>query len=219
MFKLFYLFMVYAILGWLMEVVIVSIHKKSLSARGFLVGPWCPIYGFGAVFITLFLKKYNDDLWALFVNSFLLGSILEYFTSYIMEKIFKARWWDYSDHKYNLNGRISLTTSLGFGVLGVIVVKIFNPFFMKLPNSMPLIVFNIVMILMFIVFLSDVVFSYIVISRIKKVSKNQKDITEISTEELKKALKNKSYFNRRLLNSFPNLKFNIKNLQNNDIMK
>lgn len=202
-----------------MEVIVVSAHKKFLTARGFLIGPWCPIYGFGAVFITLFLKKYNDDLWALFVNSFLLGSILEYFTSYIMEKLFKARWWDYSDHKYNLNGRISLTTSLGFGVLGVIVVKIFNPFFMKIPNSMPSLIFNIIMILIFILFLSDVVFSYTVISRIKKIGKNQKDITEISTDELKKALKNKSYFNRRLLNSFPNLKFSIKNLQNNDIMK
>lgn len=207
MLKLFYLFITYAILGWLMEVAIVSFHKKKWTSRGFLIGPWCPIYGFGAIFITLLLRRYYNDIWSLFVNSFILGSVLEYLTSYIMEKIFKARWWDYSNHKFNLNGRISLTTSLGFGALGVLVVKVFNPFFMKLPNNLPVIIFNIAMIVVFLIFISDTIFSFVVISNIKKTSTNQKDITEISTEELKKALKNKSYFNRRLLNSFPNLKF------------
>ena len=207
MLKLFYLFITYAILGWLMEVAIVSFHKKKWTSRGFLIGPWCPIYGWGAIFITILLRKYYNDIWSLFVNSFILGSVLEYLTSYIMEKIFKARWWDYSNHKFNLNVRISLTTSLGFGVLGVLVVKVFNPFFMKLPDNLPVIIFNIAMIVVFLIFISDTIFSFAVISNIKKTSTNQKDITEISTEELKKALKNKSYFNRRLLNSFPNLKF------------
>lgn len=204
MFKLYYLFMVYAFCGWLMEVILVSIRNKKWTSRGFLIGPYCPIYGFGAIFITLLLKKYYDDIWSLFVNSFLLGSVLEYFTSYLMEKIFKARWWDYSDHKFNLNGRISLTTSLGFGVLGVFVMYVLNPFFMKLPNNISPILFNIMMIIIFIVFISDTIFSFRVIRNMRLDT--NKDITSVSSEELKKAL-SKSYFNRRLLNSFPHMKF------------
>ena len=103
MLKIFYIFIIYSILGWLMEVIIVSSKKRKITARGFLIGPWCPIYGFGALFITLLLKKYYNDPVALFIMSFLMGTILEYVTSYLMEKLFHARWWDYSDHKFQIN--------------------------------------------------------------------------------------------------------------------
>lgn len=207
MFKAFYIFIIYSILGWFMEVIIVSTKKRKLTNRGFLIGPWCPIYGFGALFITLLLKKYYEDPLVLFIMSFLLGSILEYVTSYIMEKIFHARWWDYSDHKFNVNGRISLITSLGFGFLGLILVYVFNPFFLKIVMNIPSIVFNIIMIIIGLIFITDIVTSFKIIYNIRKESYiNVKDITEITTEEVKKALKEKSIFNRRLLNSFPHLK-------------
>ena len=153
MFKAFYIFIIYSILGWFMEVIIVSTKKRKLTNRGFLIGPWCPIYGFGALFITVLLKKYYEDPLVLFIMSFLLGSILEYVTSYIMEKIFHARWWDYSDHKFNVNGRISLITSLGFGFLGLILVYVFNPFFLKIVMNIPSIVFNIIMIIIGLIFI------------------------------------------------------------------
>ena len=207
MFKAFYIFIIYSILGWFMEIIIVSTKKRKLTNRGFLIGPWCPIYGFGALFITLLLKKYYEDPLVLFIMSFLLGSILEYVTSYIMEKIFHARWWDYSDHKFNVNGRISLITSLGFGFLGLILVYVFNPFFLKIVMNIPSIVFNIIMIIIGLIFITDIVTSFKIIYNIRKESYiNVKDITEITTEEVKKALKEKSIFNRRLLNSFPHLK-------------
>ena len=153
MFKAFYIFIIYSILGWFMEVIIVSTKKRKLTNRGFLIGPWCPIYGFGALFITVLLKKYYEDPLVLFIMSFLLGSILEYVTSYIMEKIFHARWWDYSDHKFNVNGRISLITSLGFGFLGLILVYVFNPFFLKIVMNIPSIVLNIIMIIIGLIFI------------------------------------------------------------------
>lgn len=207
MFKAFYIFIIYSILGWFMEVIIVSTKKRKLTNRGFLIGPWCPIYGFGALFITVLLKKYYEDPLVLFIMSFLLGSILEYVTSYIMEKIFHARWWDYSDHKFNVNGRISLITSLGFGFLGLILVYVFNPFFLKIVMNIPSIVFNIIMIIIGLIFITDIVTSFKIIYNIRKESYiNVKDITEITTEEVKKVLKEKSIFNRRLLNSFPHLK-------------
>ncbi len=212
MLKIFYIFILYSILGWFMEVVIVSSKKRKITARGFLIGPWCPIYGFGALFITLLLRKYYNDPVALFVMSFLMGTILEYVTSYLMEKLFHARWWDYSNHKFQINGRVSLTTSLGFGALGVILVYILNPFFLRIIKNIPPIVFTIIMIIVLLIFITDVITSYKIISNIK-ISKDVdiKDLTDKYTEEVKKVLRNKSIFNRRLLNAFPHLKFIINN--------
>lgn len=206
--KYFYIFIIYSFLGWLMEVLLVSFQQRKITARGFLIGPWCPIYGFGALFVTLLLKKYYEDPIVLFIMSFLLGTILEYITSYLMEKIFKARWWDYTNHKFHINGRVSLTTSLGFGLLGVILVYVFNPFFLKIISNIPNILFNTVMIIILLIFISDVIISFKIITNIKKENfANIKDITEIANEEFKKVLKNKSLFNKRLLNAFPHLKF------------
>lgn len=206
--KYFYIFIIYSFLGWLMEVLLVSFQQRKITARGFLIGPWCPIYGFGALFVTLLLKKYYEDPIVLFIMSFLLGTILEYITSYLMEKMFKARWWDYTNHKFHINGRVSLTTSLGFGLLGVILVYVFNPFFLKIISNIPNILFNTVMIIILLIFVSDVIISFKIITNIKKENfANIKDITEIANEEFKKVLKNKSLFNKRLLNAFPHLKF------------
>lgn len=208
MLKIFYIFILYSILGWLMEVIIVSSKERKITARGFLIGPWCPIYGFGALFITLLLKKYYDDPIVLFIMSFLMGTILEYITSYLMEKFFHARWWDYSDHKFHINGRVSLTTSLGFGLLGLILVYILNPFFLRIIKNIPSIIFSIIMIIILIIFLTDIIVSYKIISNIKITKDtNLKDITDQYTETVKQILKNKSIFNRRLLNAFPHLKF------------
>lgn len=208
MLKYFYIFIIYSVIGWFMEVVIVSSKKRKVTARGFLIGPWCPIYGFGALFITILLRKYYEDPIALFVMSFLVGTILEYVTSYLMEKMFHARWWDYSDHRFQINGRVSLTTSLGFGLLGIILVYVFNPFFLRIIKNIPPLIFNIIMIIVFLFFITDVIVSFRIISNIKKESfANLKDATEKATMEIQKALKEKSIFNRRLLNSFPHLKF------------
>lgn len=219
MLKIFYIFILYSILGWFMEVVIVSSKKRKITARGFLIGPWCPIYGFGALFITLLLRKYYNDPVALFVMSFLMGTILEYVTSYLMEKLFHARWWDYSNHKFQINGRVSLTTSLGFGALGVILVYILNPFFLRIIKNIPPIVFTIIMIIVLLIFITDVITSYKIISNIK-ISKDVdiKDLTDKYTEEVKKVLRNKSIFNRRLLNAFPHLKFIINNKKTSKLM-
>lgn len=208
MLKYFYIFIIYSVIGWFMEVVIVSSKKRKVTARGFLIGPWCPIYGFGALFITVLLRKYYEDPIALFVMSFLIGTILEYVTSYLMEKMFHARWWDYSDHRFQINGRVSLTTSLGFGLLGLILVYVFNPFFLRIIKNIPPLIFNVIIVIVLLFFITDVIVSFRIISNIKKESfANLKDATEKATMEIQKALKDKSIFNRRLLNSFPHLKF------------
>ena len=131
-FNFFLLFIIYSFMGWLMEVIVVSIAKHKLSSRGFLIGPVCPIYGYGVVLVSLLLQKYQNDIVILFFMSVIICGILEYFTSFFMEKIFKARWWDYSKKKFNINGRICLENLIWFGIACCIVIYIFNPILHRL---------------------------------------------------------------------------------------
>ena len=93
----FLIFLIYSFGGWLIESIGNLITKKKFVNRGFLIGPYCPIYGLGVILITLLLSRYKEDLIVLFFLSAILCGILEYFTSFFMEKLFKARWWDYSN--------------------------------------------------------------------------------------------------------------------------
>lgn len=209
---MFLLFIIYSFLGWLMEVVISLSKEKKIINRGFLIGPICPIYGAGALSITLLLTKYYNDIPVLFILAAILGSSLEYFTSYIMEKTFKTRWWDYSTHKYNINGRISLITSLGFGALGVVLIHFLNPFFTSILNTFPPIIITILTIIIAVIFITDFIISFNIISNIKKVDlSGAKDTTEEITIKVRETLKNKSLLNKRLIEAFPHLKIKIKN--------
>ena len=123
----FIIFLFYSFLGWTIEVFLKFIKYNRFVNRGFLIGPYLPIYGFGATFITFLLQKYSDDIIALFVFSMIICTILEYFTSFLMEKIFCARWWDYSNEKFNINGRVCLRNMIAFGILGILMMKYINP--------------------------------------------------------------------------------------------
>ena len=124
---LFLLFIIYSFLGWCMEMVVCYFATRKWVNRGFLIGPICPIYGWGCLLIILLLKRYLDDPLVLFVMSMVLCSLLEYYTSYLMEKLFKARWWDYSNKKYNLNGRVCLFNLLIFSIGSFIMIRKFIP--------------------------------------------------------------------------------------------
>ena len=130
----FLLFISYSVFGWVMEVIVKFIQYKRFINRGFLIGPYCPIYGFGALFITLLLNKYIEYPMLLFIVAIIICSILEYMTSLVLEKIYHARWWDYSNKKFNLNGRICVNTMIPFGILGMIMMYVFNPLVFKFYN-------------------------------------------------------------------------------------
>lgn len=104
----------------------VNIRMKTLANRRFLIGPYCPIYGTTSLVMILLLKKYENDIVVLFFMGIVILSIIEYITSYIMEQIFNARWWDYSYRKFNINGRFCLINSLLFGLLCILLIKIIN---------------------------------------------------------------------------------------------
>ena len=182
----FLLFISYAFLGWCMEVTCKFIQYKKFINRGFLIGPYCPIYGWGALAITILLKRYMEDPLVLFVMSTLICSIIEYLTSYFMEKKYHARWWDYSNKKFNINGRICLETLIPFGILGVAIMYGTNPILFKLYNQIPQLVINILTVILFIGFIVDNIISSNIISSIN-VEENKliKDNTEEITEKIK----------------------------------
>ena len=128
----FFLFFIYSIIGWIVETMYTAIELGRFTDRGFLIGPYCPVYGFGSLGVILYLTQYRDNIVTVFILGIVICSVLEYFTSYIMEKLFKARWWDYSDRKYNINGRICLDNLVAFGLLGLLMMYFINPFFVNI---------------------------------------------------------------------------------------
>lgn len=204
----FLLFLIYSFCGWALEVLGKLIEKKRFINRGFLIGPYCPIYGFGSLAITFLLKKYTDDAVTLFIMAILVCGILEYFTSYFMEKIFKARWWDYSQRKFNINGRVCLNTIIPFGLLGLFIMYVSNPFFLNILNKLPFTVLSVLSILLFIIFLVDNILSFNVISTVRTTTKGlykELDNTEEITKKVKEILLSKSILHKRLIHAYPSL--------------
>lgn len=207
--QIFILFIIYSFLGWLVEVINCSIVEKKLVNRGFLISPICPIYGCGALLITLVLNNYKDDWFVVFCMAVILCGLLEYFTSWLMEKIFHARWWDYSKNKFNINGRICLETMVPFGILGLVIIYILNPFFYNILNLIPTNIANVISIILFIILIADTIVSFNVISKVtntvKKVTQeNKKDDTYEITAKAREILKS-NWKGRRILDAFPDL--------------
>ena len=119
-------FLFYSVVGWVYESVLISVRERRLVNRGFLNGPLCPIYGVGAVLMIVLLEDFDNPL-VIFVLAALIASALEYVTSWVMEVLFHARWWDYSRARFNLNGRICLFAAVGFGLGGMLVVLVVQP--------------------------------------------------------------------------------------------
>lgn len=215
-FKMYFiLFIIYSFIGWLVEVINILTKEKRFVNRGFLIGPYCPIYGVGGITIILLLKKYMDDPIALFIMAIVICSILEYFTSYIMEKLFKTRWWDYSNYKFNINGRICLETMWAFGALACFVMYVVNPPLIKFLESIPSLFFDIFFYIILVIFLIDNIISFKIISNVKVTVKNvKKDSTEEITKYVREILSKKSKLSKRLINAFPNLQAHLKNIKN-----
>lgn len=200
----FLLFIIYSFLGWVIETILCSFQEKKLVNRGFLIGPICPIYGFGAVFISMFLTIYKKDWVVVFCLATILAGILEYFTSWAMEKIFHARWWDYSNNKFNINGRICLETMVPFGILGLTIIYILNPFFTEALNKIPHNIVIIIGVILLITFLVDTVLSLNVVTKATRLVKNIgiKDNTNEITAKVKELLRS-TWRGKRIIDAFP----------------
>ncbi len=177
--RIFLYFIIYSIAGWIYETILCSVSARKFVNRGFLTGPWCPIYGFGALLVIFPLQKFRDDLLPLFLSSMVLTMLLEYVTSYVMEKLFHTRWWDYSEKKFQLNGRICLEGAIAFSVMSVIVVKWVHPWVVAQVAKLNDVVLIVLFCILAVAFVADVVTTtYHVLKMNGKLAQIQKSMDE-----------------------------------------
>lgn len=217
----FLLFLIYSFVGWVLEVIYTLFTDKKLTNRGFFIGPYCPIYGVGALLIVIFLSKFQQHPFALFILAVVICSVLEYCTSYVMEKIFKIRWWDYSNNKFNINGRICLETMIPFGVIACLLVYVINPFLVLNLNKLPESCLVVVSLIFGVLLIADFITSFNIINNFKKTVKNVsfEDKTEDINSYVKNILLKKSFLYRRLVYAFPRIEARIKDIKKVKMMK
>lgn len=213
-FSLFILFMIYSFLGYLVEIIICSLDEKRLVInRGFLFGPYLPIFGTGSILLVSLLSKYKKDYIIIFLMGMMVCSAIEYLTGWILEKWFHNKWWDYSGHKDNINGRITLTNSVAFGLGAIVIVKYLNPLlktFINYFSNTTIIILGIILLIMFLIdeFYS-IVIAYALRSRIIIVEELKASKKAMVPETIKKYTKEKMTKFRassdRLIKSFPKL--------------
>lgn len=130
-------FFFYCFLGWIWESMYISLYERKWVNRGFLYGPFIPIYGFGAMIVLLVTSSVQDSIPMIFLTGMLSATVLEYGTGMVMERLFHARYWDYSRNRFHLNGYICPVCSFGWGVFSVVQIKLLHPLFEKAVLEIP----------------------------------------------------------------------------------
>ncbi len=209
----FMIFIICSFVGYFMEVFWVFLGSKKLVNRGFLCGPVIPIYGFGALLILFCLLRYYNDPVVVFVFGIIITSILEYFISFLLEKIFHNKWWDYSNTKYNINGRICLRNSFAFGILAIAIIYFVTPLFGIIFSLFSFKFWAILSIILFIILALDTIYSVVVAYNLRnriiivEELKNEKIalIPVLFEKKLKESIEGFKTFPNRLLKAFPDL--------------
>ncbi len=234
-----WLFFIYAFLGWGLEVSFHAVTSGKFVNRGFLIGPVCPIYGFGMVILIFCLNPVLDNVFLLFVGGILLTSLLEFVTGFILEKLFRTKWWDYSDKPFNIKGYICLSFSIAWGLAAVFVINIIHPFINVLISLLDNTLGNVLLVIVFLYFIADLIITVFGVMQISKHLRFHDDIekqlnyysenigesiyskTSLAIEKLEQARDNhqskkKGLVEKRLKKSFPNLKERISKLEDNE---
>ncbi len=155
LFESFFYFCWWSLFGWFLEVVVRTLETGGFENRGFLNGPFCPIYGFGVMIITTLLDPIKHNFVILYFTSMIICSIVELSVGLLMEKLFHAKWWDYSKEKFNYRGFICLRISLLWGVGSVMVIRIVQPLIAKAVGYIPHMFGNILAYFIIIVIIID----------------------------------------------------------------
>ena len=231
----FWVFFIYAFLGWCVEVIFHAVSEGKFINRGFLNGPICPIYGFGVLTVVLCLEPIKDNLLFLFIGSVILTSFLEFITGFILERFFNDKWWDYSKQPFNLYGYICLGFSLVWGLACIFIVDLIYPLTEKFIDWVPRTAGTVILTIFLVLILTDAVITLVETLRLKKklnillnaekglrkisdsigvvlatgtLSAVEKieDSKEIVGHKKENAKKNLSIVQSRILNSYPRLK-------------
>lgn len=208
--QLILLFFVFAVIGWCMEVTLKFIQYHKFINRGFLIGAYCPIYGWGVVVVTVLVGgifseegTVSDIFWA----GYVICGALEYFTSWYMEKRFHARWWDYSKKPMNLHGRIWVGNLILFGIGSVIIVLWIDPVFFSLVERLSPFWLHFSALAVVIVMLADHTASDILMQIVRKeIDAQEGDNTEEISRQVHLLLRNRNLLFRRIEQAYPDLR-------------
>ena len=211
---LIWYFVIFSILGMLIETLYCYITTGIIESRqGLIWGPFCPVYGVGAVILIYALNKYKENGILLFIIGTILGSVVEYLLSFGLEAIYGIRFWEYSYITENINGRICIPYSIFWGILSVVVIKMIKPLIDKIIKKIPKNVGKEIEIILIIFLIIDALCTIWAIEVCKNdVLKSYNEVVEDNTEE-------KNYFERttsnieemlfpkeKVLKTFPNLR-------------
>ena len=203
------LFFCYSLLGWCIEVTLKYFQFRRFINRGFFTGPILPIYGSGAALITLLVDKlspFESAYGTTFALSFVICGTLEYLTSYVMEKRFHARWWDYSQKPMNLHGRVWIGNLLLFGLGGVAIVHLINPLLCRAFAAASFTLKEVAAGILLAVFAADCILSHFVLKLVKRgVESSEADNTEQISREVYLLLSDRSVFHKRFADAYPDV--------------
>jgi uncharacterized membrane protein len=216
-------FFIYGVSGWIWESLIYPIISGyKIHNSGFLNGPIVPIYGVGALTVILLFEP-QEKIYSLFIEGAVIACVIEYFTSWIMEKIYHQRWWDYSDRHFHINGRICLEGFLLFGVFSVVCVRFVQPYLSQKILQYDLTLLIIISTVLSTLLIVDIIYTVIemahinehiktiqdevleIINNIEKSSTQYRYRTIIKEDQVNNWIKNKKYRDRRIIKAFPHL--------------
>ena len=210
---LFMKFILFSIIGYVVEMITCAIIERRWTNRGFLCGPMIPIYGIGSLLLIWILKPFMHNVFLVILLGMVITGAIEYVTSYALEKIFHNKWWDYSEEKFNLNGRVCLKNLICFGLGSPIILYVLNPYITDFLLQLKDEVLMGTAVVLFIVFVLDVVYSCLVAYNLRnriiivEDLKNEKlaRIPGMLERMLNKRVKGIRRFPKRLLKAFPTL--------------
>lgn len=212
-------FIVYSVAGYIIETIFGLVTKGVLESRkSFLYGPFCGIYGVGAVVMIIGLQRFKKNNYTLFAGGFIIGSIIEYVISFIGEWLFHIKWWDYSSMPFNINGRICVWFSFFWGALAIYLMSHIHPKVDKLIEKIkPSILKPLTIILTILIFIDFIVTGFALkMFFVRIVNQYDLDIegvemyfdtySKLYENEKVKSFVDKHFSNEKMLKTFPNIK-------------
>ncbi|MEW8957223.1 putative ABC transporter permease [Clostridium sp.] len=230
-YELLFFFIIYSFLGWILEIIYAYYSHGHFVNRGFLNGPFCPIYGFGALSLVLFLDNFKNNIFLLFILGTIFTSLIEYLTAVILEKAFNTTWWDYTENSFNIKGRVCLSFSLIWGGVSVVLVRFIHPYINTLVTNINYPFSKILFYSFFFYFLIDFILTLKslmdlnhILSELYNLSKDtinhkyfkdlksklsKTDIPHLKEAKIKytSLMKNLTPNHKRILQAFPSMKF------------
>lgn len=195
-FNYFLYFIIYSMLGWVVEVLFHLYTEKKLVNRGFLNGPWCPIYGTCAIIMITLLSRLPHNPILIFLAGSILASLIEFITGLILEKVFGNKWWDYSDDKFNIKGYISLKFSILWGIATIILIDFIQPTIEMFLSNISLPTLVIIHNITLIVFVVDVTLTISSLIELKNILAELKNIAgELNLKKIQDELLNNKILN------------------------